>query len=73
MPGQQLKQAIPFSKKVRELFPEIKIIWGGYFASNQYKSAINSGFVDFIINGPGDKAFPELIDALETNTDYSIN
>ena len=72
MPGQQLKQAIPFSKKVREQFPEIKIIWGGYFASNQYKSAIDSGFVDIIINGPGDKAFPELIDALETKSDYSI-
>ena len=65
MPGQQLKQAIPFSKKVREQFPEIKIIWGGYFASNQYKSAINSGFVDYIINGPGDKAFLELISAVE--------
>ena len=34
MPGQQLKQAIPFSKKVREQFPDVKIIWGGYFASN---------------------------------------
>jgi radical SAM superfamily enzyme YgiQ (UPF0313 family) len=71
MPGQQLKQAIPFSKKIREHFPEVKIIWGGYFSSNQYKSAIDSGFVDFIINGPGDKAFPELIDALEIKTDYS--
>jgi anaerobic magnesium-protoporphyrin IX monomethyl ester cyclase len=71
MPGQQLKQAIPFSKIVRDLFPEIKIIWGGYFASNQYKSAIDSGFVDFIINGPGDKAFPELIEALETKNDFS--
>src|SRR6185295_1962276 len=33
MPGPQLKQAIPFSKKTRTLFPEVKIIWGGYFAS----------------------------------------
>jgi len=71
MPGQQLKQAIPFSKKVREQFPEIINVWGGYFASNQYKSAINSGFVDFIINGPGDKAFPELIEALKTKKDFS--
>src|SRR5574338_34723 len=71
MPGMQLKQAIPFSKEVRKIFPGIKIIWGGYFASNQYKSSINSGFVDFIINGPGDEAFPKLITALETNSDYS--
>lgn len=71
MPGMQLKEAIPFTKRVRELFPNIVTIWGGYFASNQYKSAINSGFVDFIINGPGDKAFPELIEALETKKDFT--
>lgn len=71
MPGMQLRQAIPFSKRVRELFPDIKIIWGGYFPSNQYKVCLESGFVDFIINGPGDEAFPQLIDALEKNKDYS--
>ncbi|MGZ8537260.1 MAG: B12-binding domain-containing radical SAM protein, partial [Flavisolibacter sp.] len=67
MPGPQLKQSIPISKKIRELFPGIKIIWGGYFASNQYKVVLNSGYVDFVINGPGDKAFPALINALEKN------
>ena len=34
MPGPQLRQAIPFSKLVRESFPEVKVIWGGYFAAN---------------------------------------
>ena len=71
MPGMQIKQAIPYSKKIRNIFPDIKIIWGGYFASNQFKVSINSGFVDFIINGPGDIAFPALIDALEKQKDYS--
>lgn len=61
MPGPQLKQAIPFSKRIREQFPNIKIIWGGYFPSNQLKVCLNSGFVDVVINGPGDKCFPELI------------
>jgi anaerobic magnesium-protoporphyrin IX monomethyl ester cyclase len=65
MPGPQLRQAIPFSKKIRERFPQVTIIWGGYFASNQYRSVINSGFVDYIINGPGDEAFPLLLQALE--------
>jgi anaerobic magnesium-protoporphyrin IX monomethyl ester cyclase len=69
MPGPQLKQAIPISKKVRELFPDVKIIWGGYFASNQYGSSLDSGYVDFIINGPGDSAFPALLEALEANTE----
>ena len=68
MPGPQLRQAIPFSKRIRETYPGIKIVWGGYFASNQYQSVIRSGYVDFIINGPGDKAFPLLLEALDSDT-----
>jgi len=65
MPGPQLKQAIPFAKSVRQHFPEVKIIWGGYFPTNQFKAVLNSGYVDYVINGPGDHCFPQLIDALE--------
>jgi|SRR6185312_4853545 len=68
MPGPQLKQAIPFTKKIKENYPEIKTIWGGYFASNQAKTAINSGFVDVVVYGPGDKSFPLLLDAFNSNT-----
>jgi radical SAM superfamily enzyme YgiQ (UPF0313 family) len=69
MPGQQLNQAINFTIRIRNKFPEVIIIWGGYFPSNQYKSVLNSGYVDFIINGPGDKAFPSLIESLERKSD----
>ncbi|MFY0651993.1 MAG: B12-binding domain-containing radical SAM protein [Cyclobacteriaceae bacterium] len=67
MPGPQLRQAIPYSKKIREEYPDIVNIWGGYFASNQYKTSINSGFVDFIIDGQGDYAFPQLLDRIIQN------
>ncbi len=72
MPGPQLKEAIPISKKIRQLYPDMVTIWGGYFASNQYKVVLNSGYVDFVINGPGDKAFPALITALEKNQPYDL-
>jgi len=65
MPGPQLKQAIPISKKIREQFPQIKIIWGGYFPSNQSTVVLNSDYVDFVVNGPGEKCFPDLLKALE--------
>jgi anaerobic magnesium-protoporphyrin IX monomethyl ester cyclase len=65
MPGPQLRQAIPITKMIREKFPEVKTVWGGYFPSNQSRVCLESGFVDFIVNGPGDKTFPQLIDALE--------
>ncbi len=72
MPGPQLKQAIPISKKIRYLFPSVTIIWGGYFPSNQPKVVLDSGFVDFVINGPGDKCFPALLKALEHNEPYEL-
>ena len=71
MPGPQLSQAIPFTKKVKEHFPSVITVWGGYFASNQFKSVARSGYVDFIVNGPGDDTFPQLLAALENNLDIS--
>lgn len=70
MPGPQLKQAIPFSKKIKNKYPNIKIIWGGYFAANQHKTVLDSKFIDFVISGPGDTAFPSLVTAINNN-DYS--
>ncbi|HAO47700.1 MAG TPA: radical SAM protein [Ferruginibacter sp.] len=72
MPGPQLKQAIPISKKIRDLYPGITITWGGYFASNQSKVVLESGYVDFVINGPGEKSFPALLDALENDRPYEL-
>ena len=71
MPGMQSKQAIPLTKKIREEFSSVINIWGGYFPANQFKVVLNSGFVDFVINGPGDEAFPQLIDAMENGKDLS--
>jgi len=74
MPGVQLQQAISFTKKIRIEFPDVINIWGGYFPANQYRSVLESSYVDFVINGPGDVAFPSLIDALESKDDLqSIN
>jgi radical SAM superfamily enzyme YgiQ (UPF0313 family) len=72
MPGPQLKQAIPFSKAIKKEFPDTIMIWGGYFPTNQYKVVLASGYVDFVINGPGDHAFPALIDALQKHTPVDL-
>jgi anaerobic magnesium-protoporphyrin IX monomethyl ester cyclase len=70
MPGPQLQQAIPITKKVKALFSRVTTIWGGYFASNQYKSVIASDYVDFIVYGPGDEAFPKLLDTLSGTKEF---
>jgi radical SAM superfamily enzyme YgiQ (UPF0313 family) len=70
MPGPQLNQAINFTINIKKDFPETTIVWGGYFATNQHKAVLNSGYVDFVINGPGDLAFPALLNALGSNSSY---
>lgn len=70
MPGPQLRQAIPFTKAIRKNFPDIKIIWGGYFPSNHPKAVIMSGTVDVLISGPGDKAFPAVLRAMINNQPF---
>lgn len=72
MPGPQLRQAIPISKKIRVLFPDVKIIWGGYFPSNQPRAVLESGYVDLIVNGPGDKTFPALLTAFENGQPFDL-
>lgn len=65
MPGPQLKQAIPITKFIKEKYPDLTIIWGGYFASNQYKSVLDSGWVDYIIDGPCDDMFEAFVTKIE--------
>ena len=72
MPGPQLREAVPLSKAIKRKYPYTTMIWGGYFPSTQPQAVLDSGYVDFIINGPGDNAFPRLIDALENHEPYEF-
>ncbi|RYY22685.1 MAG: B12-binding domain-containing radical SAM protein [Chitinophagaceae bacterium] len=73
MPGPQLKQAIPVSKMIKTRYPSLAVIWGGYFASNQSQVVLSSGYVDFVINGPGERCFPALLKAIKNHhTFYNI-
>ena len=72
MPGPQLKQAIPISKRAKGKYPEVINIWGGYFAANQYRVVMGAPYIDFVINGPGDKAFPALLGALQQGKPYEF-
>jgi anaerobic magnesium-protoporphyrin IX monomethyl ester cyclase len=72
MPGPQLRQAVPFAKAIKNKYPGVYMIWGGYFPTNQYNAVLNSGYVDFVVNGPGDHAFPALIKALDENIPYEL-
>ena len=72
MPGPQLRQAISLSKLIRKNFPEVKIIWGGYFPTLHTKVVLQAPYVDYVIRDQGDHSFRRLIDALETGGDVSL-
>jgi radical SAM superfamily enzyme YgiQ (UPF0313 family) len=65
MPGPQLVEAITITRELKARFPELVVVWGGYFPSLHAGIVLNSGFVDYVIRGPGEIAFLELIGKLE--------
>ena len=69
--GPQLLQAIPVCRALREKYPRVPIVWGGYFASLYTEASLNAGYVDFVVKGQGEDTLIELIDELRGSRDFS--
>jgi anaerobic magnesium-protoporphyrin IX monomethyl ester cyclase len=67
MPGPQTKSAVESCCELRRRFPQIPIVWGGYFPSNYTAAALNAPYVDFAVRGQGEDTVLELLDALRRN------
>ena len=64
MGGPQIAPSIEVSKTIREYFPKVPIIWGGYFPTLYTDTALAAPYVDYAIRGQGEESLPELIAAL---------
>ncbi|RUL70907.1 B12-binding domain-containing radical SAM protein [Dyella choica] len=64
MGGPQIAPAIDVSKAIRERFPRVPIIWGGYFPTLHTNTALAAPYVDYAIRGQGEESLPELLNAL---------
>lgn len=64
MPGPQLVSAVPLSRRIKERYPDITIVWGGYFPTLYPLPALRAPYVDFIVRGQGEKTFRELLEVL---------
>lgn len=64
MPGPQLRQAVPVCKQVKAALPGLTILWGGYFPTQHYEVALESDFVDYVIQGQGEAPFRQFVDTL---------
>jgi anaerobic magnesium-protoporphyrin IX monomethyl ester cyclase len=71
MPGPQLRESILLSRMVRDRYPAVKIVWGGYFPTLHTNVVLQSPYVDFVIRDQGDYSFRMLIDAVEQKGDLS--
>ncbi|MBK8550887.1 MAG: B12-binding domain-containing radical SAM protein [Ignavibacteria bacterium] len=65
MPGPQLHRAVPISKKIKSLFPEVKILWGGYFPSLHRNTVLKADYVDVLFRGHAEISLPEYLDCME--------
>src|SRR5579863_6852556 len=69
MPGPQTVGAVASCREIRARFPDLPIVWGGYFASNYTATALNAGYVDYAVRGQGEKTFLELLEAIRGHRD----
>ena len=66
MPGPQMHRAVDISKKMRTHFPDLKILWGGYFPSLHRNTILKSDYVDVTFRGHAEISFPEYLDCMES-------
>ena len=64
MPGPQLRQAIEVCRNIKAALPDLVILWGGYFATHHGTVCLESGIVDYVIEGQGEAPFRKFIDTI---------
>ncbi len=64
MPGPQMVSAVESCREIRAAFPNLPIVWGGYFPTIYTDAALNAPYVDFAVRGQGEDTFLELLEAL---------
>ena len=64
MGGPQIAPSIDVSRAIRERFPALPIIWGGYFPTLYPDAALAAPYVDYAVRGQAEESLPELISAL---------
>lgn len=68
MGGPHVGAAIAVSRAVRERYPHLPIIWGGYFPTLNTEAALAAPYVDYVIRGQGEESLSELVASLDGRT-----
>jgi anaerobic magnesium-protoporphyrin IX monomethyl ester cyclase len=71
MTGYQILGGLAIARKVRDRYPEIPIVWGGWHPTLLPEQTIVNELVDIVVRGQGERTFTELVHALESKKDLS--
>jgi anaerobic magnesium-protoporphyrin IX monomethyl ester cyclase len=69
--GYQVYDGYVVAKAVREKFPKLPIVWGGWFPSVMPQMYLESGIADVVGLGQGEITFREVVQALDSGTDLA--
>lgn len=71
MPGPQLNSTVRDIRLIKQACPELLVIVGGYFPLNHTDTCVRDHDIDYVIVGPGEITFKELIASLENGSDLT--
>ena len=64
MPGPQVAKAIEISGTLRSAYPQVPILWGGFFPTMYTEASMNARYVDFVARGQGEDTLLQLLESL---------
>ncbi len=64
MTGWQIRDAVAISRAIKDAYPDIPVVWGGYHASMLPEQTLAESYVDYVIRGQGQLPALELAQRL---------
>lgn len=69
--GIQIRNGLNISSLLREAFPYVPIVWGGWHPSLMAEQTLKHPLVDIVVRGQGEETFRELLTALKDGKDLA--
>lgn len=71
MTGHQIKEGLRWAERLRDLRPDLPLVWGGPHVSILPEQTLRDPRVDYVVRGQGTYAFLDLVEALLDGRDPS--
>jgi anaerobic magnesium-protoporphyrin IX monomethyl ester cyclase len=66
--GNQIKQALQVSQRIKERFPGLPVVWGGYHPTLMPDQTVANPLVDVVVRGQGEITFKKVVEAFALDT-----